>query len=296
MNIILIYPNIIESPKDISLGLGIVSSVLKEGGHKVQLIDKSFGLSQAEIISKIKSFNPDVVGVTAMSNDFAVAVEICSLIKKIKNIPIVCGGVHATIAPEDVMLENCFDVAAIGEAEYSFLNFIDSFEKGKINYKINNLWIRKGDKIIRNEIGKLNEDLSNLPFADRELFDYQKYIDGNRGLATFMSSKGCPFRCTYCINKVLIEKYKGKGRYMRFRSVKNVLDEIKEVLKNYSANEIEFYDDTFTLDKKRLKEFCDKYPKEIGLPFYINSRVNAVTKEDFLMLKKAGCIRVSIGI
>ncbi|MFA7707790.1 MAG: radical SAM protein, partial [Candidatus Pacearchaeota archaeon] len=97
-------------------------------------------------------------------------------------------------------------------------------------------------------------------------------------------------------NKVLIEKYKNKGKYLRFRSITNLLEEIKQVIKKYNVKEIEFYDDTFTLDKKRLKEFCERYSKEIKLPFYINARVNAVTKEDFQMLKKAGCVRASIGI
>lgn len=296
MKILLIYPNVVESPKDISLGLGIISSLLKKNNHKVELIDTTFKISKKQIIKKIKDFNPDIVGVTAATNDLYNAINICNLIKKIKKIPIVCGGYHATISPSDIINQDCFDVAAIGESEYSFLKFIESIEKGKLNYKIKNLWFKKQGKIIKNSIENLNQDLDKLPFADRKIFDYQKYIDSNRGLATFMSSKGCPFMCSYCINKVLIEKYKGKGNYLRFRSINNLFEEIKKVIKTYSVKEIEFYDDTFTLDKKRLKEFCEKYPNEIRLPFYINARVNAVTKEDFLMLKKAGCIRVSIGI
>lgn len=296
MKVLLVYPNIVESPKDISIGLGIISALLKKSGHEVSLIDTTFRITEEEIIHKVKSFNPDVVGVTAATNDLSNAIRICSLIKKIKNIPIICGGYHATIAPEDIIKEKCFDVAAIGESEYSFLKFIDSIKKGKINYKIDNLWIKKDKRIIKNKIGQLNQNLDKLPFADREIFNYQKYINSNRGLATFMSTKGCPFQCTYCINKVLIEKYKGKGTYLRFRSIDSLFKEIKEVLNKYNVKEIEFYDDTFTLDKKRLKEFCERYPKEIKLPFYVNARVNAVTKEDLFMLKKAGCVRVSIGV
>lgn len=296
MKILLIYPNVVESPKDISLGLGIISAMLKEKKHKVELIDTTFKITLKEIIKRFKRFNPDLVGVTAATNDLYNAINICSLIKKIKKVPIVCGGYHTTIAPEDIVKQDCFDIAAIGEAEYSFLKLIDSIEKGEINYNLKNLWFKKQGKIIRNPIGKLTQDLDKLPFADRELFDYQRYINSNRGLATFLSTKGCPFQCSYCINKVLIEKYKGKGKYLRFRSVENLFQEIKQVIHDYKVKEIEFYDDTFTLDKKRLKEFCERYPKEIGLPFYVNTRVNSVTKQDFQMLKKAGCIRASIGI
>jgi len=296
MKILLIYPNVVESPKDLSLGLGIISSMLKKQGHQVDLIDNTFGITKKEIINKTKRFSPDLVAVTAATNDLYKAIEICELIKKVKQVPIVCGGYHATVAPEDIIKKKCFDIVAIGEAEHSFLELIKSIENKKINYKIKNLWIKKDSKIIKNKIGNLNQDLDNLPFADREIFNYQKYIDSNRGLATFISSRGCPFQCTYCINKVLLEKYKGKGQYLRFRSINNILKEIKQVVTKYKVKEIEFYDDTFTLDKERLKEFCKKYPKEINLPFYVNGRVNSLTKEDLKLLKKAGCIRIAIGI
>jgi radical SAM superfamily enzyme YgiQ (UPF0313 family) len=296
MKVLLIYPNVVESPKDMSLGLGIISAMLKKQGHKVELIDTSFKISRKEIISKVNGFNPDLAAVTAATNDLFNAINICNLIKKIKNIPIVCGGYHATIAPEDIINQDCFDIAAIGESEFSFIKLVDSIEKGKINCSLDNMWFKNKGKIIKNPIGNLNQDLDKLPFADRELFNYQRYIDSNRGLATFMSSKGCPFMCSYCINKVLMDKYKGKGNYLRFRSINNLFKEIKQVIKKYNVQEIEFYDDTFTLNKPRLKEFCRRYPEEIGLPFYINARVNAVSKGDFESLKKAGCVRVSIGI
>jgi len=296
MKVLLIYPNVIESPKDFSLGLGIISAMLKKEGYKVELIDTTFKIPKKEIIQKIKKFDPDIVAVTAATNDLYNAINICNLIKRIKKIPIICGGYHATIAPEDIINQKCFDVVAIGESESSFIKFVNSIEAGKINYKLKNLWCKKDGKVIKNPLGMLNQDLDELPFADREIFNYQKYINANRGLATFMSSKGCPFMCSYCINKFLIEKYKGKGAYLRFRSVDNLFEEIKQVIDRYNVKEIEFYDDTFTLNKERLKEFCERYPKEIGLPFYVNARVNAVTKEDFIRLKKAGCVRVSIGI
>jgi len=297
MKILLLYPNIVETPKDISLGLAIISSLLKKHNHTVKLLDTTFHNPNKQEIEKItKDFDPDLVAVTAATNDLNNAIRICKLIKSIKLTPIICGGYHATISPEDILEQDCFDVAAIGESEQSLLKFIDTLEKKEYNYNIENLWIKKDNEIIKNNIGELQQDLDSIPFADREIFNYQNYIDSNRGLATFISSKGCPFQCSYCINKVLMQKYKNKGKYLRFRSIDNLLKEIKEVISKYKVKEIEFYDDTFTLDKKRIKEFAEKYPKEINIPFYINARVNAVTKQDFKLLKEAGCIRVSIGI
>jgi anaerobic magnesium-protoporphyrin IX monomethyl ester cyclase len=117
MNVLLIYPNVVESPKDISLGLGIISAILKKNNHQVELIDTTFKISLGEITKKIKEFNPDLVGVTAATNDLYNAINLCNLIKKIKNIPVICGGYHATIAPEDIIKQSCFDIVAIGEAE-----------------------------------------------------------------------------------------------------------------------------------------------------------------------------------
>jgi anaerobic magnesium-protoporphyrin IX monomethyl ester cyclase len=288
MKVLLVYPNIVESPKDISLGLAIISSLLKQHNHQVELIDTTFKLTDEEIINKAKQFQPDYIAVTAATNDLDNAIRITNIIKG--NAKTICGGYHATVAPEDCIKH--FDIVAIGEAEQSLIKLLENPD----NTNIPNLWIKTPTEIIKNKLSQLNQDLDTLPFADREIFDYQKYINSNRGLATFMSSKGCPFLCSYCINKVLIDKYKGKGKFLRFRSIHNLIKEIKEVTTKYKVKEIEFYDDTFTLNKERLKEFSEIYPKEIGLPFYINARVNAVTKEDFELLKKAGCVRVSLGI
>ena len=210
MKVLLIYPNVVESHKDISLGLGIISSLLKEKGHKVDLIDTTFKIHKKKIANKLKNFNPNLVAITVATNDLYNAINICNFIKSRKPIPIVCGGYHATISPEDIISQNCFDIVAIGEAERNFVKLVDSIEKRKINYKLKNFWFKKNEKVIKNKLGNLNENLDSLPFADREIFNYQKYIDSNRGLATFISSKGCPFQCTYCINKLLIKKYKGK--------------------------------------------------------------------------------------
>lgn len=298
MRILLVYPNIVESPKDISEGLGIISAILKREGHETLLLDSTFGLKKEEVIRKTKKFDPDLLFVTTATNDFENTKKICRLVRKIKPILTVAGGFHPTIAPEETIQQDCFDIVCVGEGEGAVLDLIKSLEKGKLNTKIKNLWLKKNNKIIKNPIRNLEEDLDFLPFPDREIYDYEKYLKWNHGTATFITTRGCPFNCTYCINHFLANMYKGKGKYVRFRSVDNILEEIKQVLKKYGEKikNLEFYDDTFTLDKKRIKEFCERYPKEIGLPFNVNARVNATSKEIFQMLKKAGCVRVSIGV
>lgn len=296
LKILLVYPNQVDSPKDISQSLSLISAVLKKEGHEVQLLDSTFGLKDEQIVQNINTFQPQLIAMTAASNDFYYAKYIAQLIKKIAPIPIIVGGFHATIAPYDFIKYDCFDMVCIGEGEEAIKELAYYMERGNINYNTKNIWFKREENLITNPLRKINEDLDLLPFPDREIFDYQKYINNNRGLATFISTRGCPYQCSYCINKTLINKYAGLGKYVRFKSIDYLLQEIKQVIQNYQVKEIEFYDDTFTLDAKRVKEFCEKYPKEIGLPFYLNVRINAVTEEMFKMLRQAGCTRVNIGV
>ena len=302
MKILFVYPNIVESPKDISTGLAMLAAVCKKKGHQVSLIDSSFGITDLEVIKKAKEFNPNLVAITIATNDFEYAVHLSTLLKKTLKVPIIAGGYHPTTAPEEAIAKECFDMICIGEGEETLLDVADAVEKNKSLYKIKNLWIKKTVegrmKIIKNPINPLIENLDSLPFPYRELFDYKRYLKWNHGTVTFISTRGCPFNCSYCINNLLIKMYKGKGCYVRFRSIDHLFKEIKEVLNRYSSfiKNIEFYDDTFTLNQERLKEFCKRYKKEIGLPFNLNARVNAVNLEMFKLLKEAGCVRVSMGV
>jgi len=304
--ILLIYPNIVESPKDISLGLATISALLKKHNHKVQLLDSTFHkITEQEIKHKLKTFKPDLVGITAATNDLHYAIHLCKQIKNInkqinnKNIPIICGGYHATIAPEDIIKQDCFDMVCIGEGEEPILELANSIGKGKFNTNIKNIWFKVGEnKVKRNSLRPLQQNLDKLPFPDRDLFNYKHYLNYNKGIATLIASKGCPFGCAYCINNFLLKKYKKLGKYLRFRTADSIIKEIKQIKNKFGGmiKEIEFYDDTFTLNKTLVKEFSEKYPKQIGIPFNINIRAGSVTKQDLQHLKNAGCYRVSIGI
>ncbi len=290
MKILLVYPNIVESPKDISTGIAYLSAILKQNNHETALIDASFGITDKEIIEKAKKFNPDLVAITTATNDLEYAKHIANLLKKTLKTPILAGGYHPTLAPEETI--QYFDMICIGEGEHAILELANNPKKTNIK----NIWFKKGNKIIKNPTRPLIENLDSLPFPDREIYNYKKFLEWNHNTATFITTRGCPFQCTYCINHALQKLYQGKGTYVRFRSVDNLLKEMKQVIEKYKPTSIEFYDDTFTLNKERIDEFCEKYPKEINLPFTINARVNAVDKETLLKLKKAGLTRVSIGV
>jgi radical SAM superfamily enzyme YgiQ (UPF0313 family) len=251
-----------------------------------------------ELAAILKAFQPQIAGIPVASNDFDYAVEIGAFIKANLDIPLVAGGFHVTMAPEDIMAEPCFDIAVIGEGEETFLDIVKAMEKnpsGQSLEHIPGIWYRKDKAVIRNPLRPLCQDINALPFPDRNIFDYKRYIGINRGLGTFITSYGCPFDCSYCINKVLKDRLGSVG-FVRYKSVEYLIDEILATIHAYNIREIEFYDDTFTINKQRLLLFCEQYTKRVGLPFYINSRVDTLNREVVGHLKSAGCVRISMGI
>jgi anaerobic magnesium-protoporphyrin IX monomethyl ester cyclase len=102
--------------------------------------------------------------------------------------------------------------------------------------------------------------------------------------------------CTYCQNKYLRELYEGKGRFVRYRSIENVMDEIKTVVSKYDCERVIFSDEMFTLNKQRIIEFCNTYQREVGLPFSCQARPTQVDEEILVALKEAGCEYVSMAI
>lgn len=297
MRVLLIYPNIIETPKDISMGLACVSAMLKQNGHEVSLIDTTWGMSNEEIKQHAHNFKPELLCITIATNDFKYGMSIIDLIKEeFPNAPAIAGGYHATMAPQEVLDQKNIQMVCVGEGDLAITEVADMLQKGQKRTDILNIWFKEDGKIISNPQRPL-PNLDELPIPDRSIFDYQRYVDWHNGTATFVSTRGCPYPCTYCINRRQKEIYKGQGSFVRYKSVDKIIAEIKGVVDKYKLKEVGFNDDTFTLNFTRVKEFCKKYPEIVGnVPFYVNARVNCVTKEIFMHLSKAGCVRVNMGV
>jgi len=287
MRILFVFPS--ASSKyifvDYHHGIGLLSALLKREGHQTSLLQVT-DFNKRQIDQALDTFQPDVLAYSFMSDHKALAVEIMKYLAP-RRIFSIAGGVHATLSP--IELINFVDCVCIGEGEDAILEVV----QGKPLAEIPNLCYKNGD-IRYNSVRPFLEDLDSLPFSDREIFDYQKALDQDHR-ADFMAGRGCPFRCTYCINNQLYAI--ADGPYVRWRSVDNVLAEIKQVLNNYKRIEsICFQDDTFALKKSWLEEFCSRYEKEIGLPFVCNLRVGSVNKETAEILAAAGCIETRIGV
>jgi len=299
MKVLFIYPS-----NDLSypLQIGSLSAFIKQYGHKTDLlslfIENNITKKHLSSINdKLKDFKPDFVILSCYETSFSWIKEITAYVKGLRpEIVTIIGGYFPTLCPQEVIKVSSIDAICRGEGEWALKEFLDNPQRKNIK----NFWFKEKGKIVKNGIRPLIENLDILPFPDKTFFDYQEHLDktekkGER-VVKIMASRGCPFDCTYCCNKYIKELYPNKNKYLRMRSPKNIVEELKELKAEYSFEKVGFHDDNFTLDLNWLKEFGSLYKKEINLPFYCATRVESCSDKVLDILKKAGCELLLIGV
>jgi len=286
-NILFIYPMLEESE---SLAIQYLSSKLKENKHNVDLIvyHKGENFFKKRLKERIENFQPDFIGFSAMTDDYAIVCKIGEFVKTITNASIIIGGIQATSCPEEVISKDFVDYIVLGEGDDAIVELVENPNK-----KIKNVWTKKNQKIIKNPLRPLLQNLDLLPFPDKELF--VKEVPYLREIYHCITSKGCPFHCTYCFNNYMKKLYLG-NKWLRKRSVENVIAELKIMKKKTKFKQVLFLDDCFTSDKKWLIEFLKKYKKEINIPFKAISHPALIDAEVISFLKEAKCIKVKMGV
>lgn len=300
MRVLLIYPGRLlygEQP----LGILYLSSALKHAGHETKIwvphlydyFKRKLTFSRSSLIKEIEQFNPNLIGFSIDSTTFFFALEIAKIVKEHTRVPIIFGGPHTTVDPENTLKYPLVDMICVGEGEEALVELVSRMEEDSDITDIANIWCKSNDQIFINPIRPLRQDLDSLPLPDRDAFPIKVY--SKQGL-NVITSRGCPYHCSYCIEDYWHHLYSEKGDRVRFRDIKNVISELKVVIKNYTPRLIIFSDETFTLNRNRCIEFCHYYEKEIGIPFLCQTRANTVNYETLDALKRAGCISVGIGI
>jgi len=291
------------------LGVEYISAVLKQAGHETklfvdpQLFDDEFitvkWLShrfdyKEHLIRDLKEYKPDLIGISVVTGFYQWACTMARMIKEEMDVPIIFGGIHPTSVPERVIKNDFVDMVCVGEGEYPMLELVNSIQKGSIDYSIKNIWFKHNGNIIQNEIRELLDNLDSLPFADHDIYyDLSKFFKASYNLST---SRGCPYACTYCSHSYLHELYRGKGRYVRQRSVYNVISELLEAKRKYGFNLVVFMDDCFGMDIHWLKDFSQEYKKNIGVQYICTMHPQHIYPESASILKKSGCCQVTLGI
>lgn len=289
------YDAYISDPQG-PIGPMLLSAVLKEAGYQV----KGFAfksLDDEAFYREIEEYNPQMVMVSSTTGLHTKYASVVSEMKKrIPGLLAFLGGPHATFSP-DVIKEYDFDVICLGEGEKPMVEYLDALNSGSDPYSIKNLWLKKGEEIIKNDLRPFltDKELDELPFPDYSLIACFPHLL-NSPKRWFMAGRGCPFNCTYCFNHKM--RHMTTGRYVRMRSPLRVIEEIEyEVAKmNGQIKFIDFQDDTFIFDKKWLKEFTELYAERIKLPYHCHIEMTLVTDEICEILQKSNCKVTTFGL
>ncbi len=281
-----------------SLGLAYLAAVAERDGHDVHILDCARGLPWEAISVEGRSFRPDVVGVSVTTPSFSNAVRTADILRRIiPGAAFVAGGSHPTAMPEETIESGRFDFLVLGEGETTFSALLAHLEGGGPQPEsIPGLVFEAGGKPCWTGPAPFVKDLDTIPYPARHLLPpleaYEPCPASLRRLplAHVMTSRGCPSRCNFCDRAVFGERY-------RERSVENVMGEIELLAGKYGAREIRFFDDTFTLNRRRLERLCRELRRfRPRLPWTCLTRVNAVDLDMLSMMKDAGCWQVLFGL
>jgi len=303
MRILLIYSDISGAEhygaKKYYSGVGSISAVLKAAGHETRLLYLQRQLDREAFLAEVEAVSPGMVGFSTTTHQYPYIERYAGYIKETwPDLPLVCGGTHPTLVPEQVVASPSFDIVCVGEGEYPLRDLAERLAAGQDYADIPNLWLRRNGEVIRNPLRPLIANLDELPYADRELFDYDAILAANDGWVDLIAGRGCPYNCSYCCNPGLKKRYGGLGKYVRFRGVEHVVGEIRALRERYKIKIINFQDDTFTLDRDWALAFCRAYAAEFEYPYWINTRVERILGDEALVkaLADSHCAGIRVGV
>lgn len=289
------------------LGICYLAAALRESGRKVVVLEPSVeGLGIEETAAKIRSINSKIIGLSAIRDENID--DVISLVNKIRkrDIKIFVGGHGPSIGvvaqkPIYLNLAKCIDGFVIGEGERSFVELVNRIVNEKRWKDCPGVaYINTNENLHINKLLDKIVDINSIPFMARDVLEEYIFKYGKKIQASILSSRGCAYSCcTYC--SVGAYERLQQGNCSRYRTISNIIEEIKYVYRTYGVNQFNFEDDNFfvygEIGKERIREFCEKVQKlDFKIEFTLYCRADLVSKDIFEQLKKSGLRGVFLGI
>jgi radical SAM superfamily enzyme YgiQ (UPF0313 family) len=278
------------------LGLALLAAILEDKGYPTTVLDaNALALRPEEVVPLAAS--ADIVGITAMTPTVTTALEIARLIKRAApGKTVVMGGAHATLLPEETLRAAPeIDCIVRGEGDVTTIDLLNALEQKRPLAEVAGLSYLKDGAVVHTADRAMLPDMDSLPFAAYHrlpLARYRPHPPHGRSMpfAAVVTSRGCPYRCAYCSKPVF-------GKKFRAQSAARVVAELAYLKERFKVREIAFYDDSFTLDKKRVHGIAEDILKAgLKLAWTCETRVNLVDRELLRHMKQAGCYAVAYGI
>jgi len=286
-------------PRMPPFGVAYVAAMLKTIGVKCALHDDNLHeYSDAQLRDLFREYKGKVqtVGLTSISTTLQQVTRVARISKEIlADVPVIVGGCHARLLPEDIIRYPEVDVVFTSEAELATLDYA----KSKKLSEIDGVMYRENGRIINNPVTSVIKNLDDVPFPDYSLFNIADYhtvkgVAKRHPNSYIITSRGCPYDCTYCSSKALNPTGK---KTVRFRSPENTVAEIEMLVKKYGVRELFISDELFTINKKHLFGICEGILKlNLDVIWVCMTHVNHIDQEKLKIIKKAGCHQVCYGI
>lgn len=306
LRLLLVNPTIVAKREHVHIGLGTVGTYVdRHSRHDVRILDfLAFGRNWRERLQQVLAeYRPDVIGMYISTPYVPAARSVAQEIKRLTpQVPIVAGGHHPTLSPDETISESCYDMLIIGEGEKPMVTLLDTLAAGRSLNEVPGLWWRDGDTIRKVPKTTLLE-AEAMPGVDWSLHD-EETLRANFyfwGVLPVMASRGCPARCSFCSITNVQRLYSGE-KFLRFRNPKEVVDEVEadyERYKDWGLRIIYFYDLNFLVNPKWLRQFTDEYKRRglnRKLTWSAYTRADHVNPDTLESLRDSGCVNLRIGI
>lgn len=294
MRTVLFYPRVENMilPSYAPLGIMSIATYLNRNGHQATVCDRFF--SNEKITSIIKEYEPDIIGISVISQTFIKDAIVISKEAKAAGIPVIWGGCSSTAIAETILRSGNADYISFNEGEFTWLEIADAFDKGESFDEIKGLAYIKNGEYIQTEEREFI-DLSVLPSIDWTLINPEKYLQktyGSNRMLSIYRTKGCSGRCSFCYNPC----YHKSTR--RGRTTETVINEMRYLAETCGADGFEFTDETMFADREEALEFCNAITKSgLNVTWGGYLRTSVInTQEDFELMYKAGCRMLMFGI
>ncbi len=277
-----------DTPEYTRLALATLAGFVRPHGYEVSCVDAKFeGLTYDQTLERVKEYRPDIVGLTAFTNEVKPAARVAAMIKKaMPDVKVILGGVHMTAIPERTMNEfPQLDFGGIGEGEQTMLDLLNALSSGADLATVDGLiWRGPDGALVKNAPRVDIADQDTIPMPAWDLMPpAREYL--------VMTARGCPYSCQFCMNP--------NGRVVRKRSPELFVQELEWLVENMKPERFFMCDEIFSVDMKRTHRILDLMIEK-GIPktvkWMAQTHVNFTDEELFRKMKKAGAYIVGFGI
>lgn len=305
MKVMFVYPNVSRAHTP-QMGILSLGSYLLSKGMEVMVCDMTFvspDRYSGYLLANIRENKPDIVGFSCRTMEFPLVKELIKEVRKArKNIVVLAGGPHVTFSPLE--LAPYVDYAVMGEGELAVAEIAENLANGngKAIEEIENVCYFRNGRFVKNPLQPLL-NLSTLPMPRYDLFDDRHYyshsflstVPGAKVCGVFEGSRGCPFRCTYCSNDVLMRLYSGKGKWRREKPAVQLREEMDSFKSKYGMGMMYFIDEVMMTSDERTNEL-EEHLQDMKIPFVFMERPEFIREGRIKNMKHAGAFSCSIGI